>query len=290
MTPDPVLLEIGPITIYWYGFLIMTGVVLAATVAGKLAVDDGEDSDHIWSALVWCLIFGVVGARLYHVIHKWDEVYAQNLDQIFGLHMAGFGIYGAVLGGMVGMYIYTKRNKLSFLQWGDYAFVGVPLAQALGRWGNFFNQELFGFPTDLPWGIYIDHARRDFQYPQFAQYDGRFHATFLYESIWNLLTFGILWFLSRRYKKRLLPGDIACFYGMLYPLGRFFLEYQRAEPDLWRIAGIPTAQLVALALFALCGGTLVYRHFIAKQKPLAEESVELSPAMEESVADEREGA
>ena len=290
MTPDPILLEIGPITIYWYGFLIMTGVVLAATVAARLASDDGEDPEHVWSALVWCLISGVIGARLYHVIHKWDEVYAQNPGQIFGLHMAGFGIYGAVLGGMVGMYIYTKRHKLSFLQWGDYAFVGVPLAQALGRWGNFFNQELFGFPTDLPWGIYIDHARRDFQYPQFAEYDGRFHPTFLYECIWNLLCFGILWFLSRRHRKRLLRGDIGCLYGMLYPLGRFFLEYQRAEPDLWRIAGIPTAQLIAIAAFLVCGGILVYRHFIARQTPTAEEGLEPSPATEEATAEEHEDA
>jgi len=288
VSPDPILFEIGPITVYWYGFLIMTGVMLAAIVAAKLAKDDGQDPEHVWSALTWCLVLGIVGARLYHVIHKWDEIYSKNPGQIFGLHMAGFGIYGAVLGGMLGMYIYSRRHKISFLQWGDYAFVGVPLAQALGRWGNFFNQELFGFPTDLPWGIYIDHSKRDLQYPQFAQYDGRFHPTFLYESIWNLLSFGVLWFVSRRYRKRLLPGDVACMYGMLYPIGRFILEFQRAEPDLWRIGGIPTAQLIAIVVFLFCAGTLVYRHFVARQKPRSEESVaeSLSAVNEPTTADD----
>lgn len=289
MTPDPILLEIGPITIYWYGFLIMTGVAAAATVAAKLAERDGEDPEHVWSALVWCLIFGVVGARLYHVIHKWDEIYAQNPGQIFGLHMAGFGIYGAVLGGMVGMYIYTKLRKLSYIQWADYAFVGVPLAQAFGRWGNFFNQELFGFPTDLPWGVYIEHGKRDFQYPQFVSYDGRFHPLFLYECIWNLASFALLWFVARRFKKRLLKGDLACFYGLLYPFGRFFLEPLRAEPDLWRIAGIPTAQIMAAAIFVFCGAVLVYRHFIAKQQPVPEEVRPEAPT-EATKAEDREDA
>jgi len=288
VTPSPILLKIGPIVIYWYGFLIMTGVVLAATVAARLAKNDGQDPEHVWSALVWCLVFGIVGARLYHVIHKWKEIYSQNPGLIFGLHMAGFGIYGAVLGGMLGMYIYTRRHKLSFIQWADYAFVGVPLAQALGRWGNFFNQELFGFPTNLPWGIYIQHDKRDFEYPQYVNYDGRFHPLFLYESLWDLASFALLWFLAHRFKKRLLRGDLACIYGLLYPFGRFFIEFLRAEPDLWRIGGIPTAQIIAVIVFVFCGSVLIYRHLIAKQQPVPE-TVPVEALADASATEEREG-
>ena len=263
MTPNPVLLKLGPVTVYWYGFLIMTGVGLAAYIAARLSRDDGQDPEHVWNALMLCLVFGILGARLYHVIDLWDY-YSQHPNQILSFHMQGFGIYGAVLGGMLGMFIYTSLKKLSFLQWADYAFVGVPLAQALGRWGNFFNQELYGYPTDLPWGIYIEPAHR---LPGFEQYE-RFHPTFLYESIWNLLSFIVLWVVARRYKKQLLRGDIACLYGMLYPLGRFFVEFQR--PDAWTIGGIPTAQIVAVVAFLFCGAIIVYRHFIAKQKPVIE--------------------
>ena len=262
MTPDPVLVKIGPITVYWYGFLIVTGAILAAWTSAKVAAREKQDPEHVWNALLLCLLFGVLGARLYHVISSW-EYYAQHPGEILGFQMAGFGIYGAILGGMLGLYIYTRWNKLPFLPWADYAITGVPLAQAIGRWGNFFNQELYGYPTDLPWGVYIDPAHR---HPEFAAFE-RFHPTFLYESLWNLLAFGILVWISLHRKKRLFRGDILLFYGILYPLGRFFVEPMRSEPDLWKLGSVPTAQILAIVSIAASGGILLLRHYVLKRGP-----------------------
>lgn len=260
MTPNPVLIKIGPITVYWYGFLIVIGAMLAAWTSARIAEREGQDPEHVWNALILCLLFGVLGARLYHVISSW-EYYVQHPGEIIGFNMAGFGIYGAILGGMLGLYIYTRWNKLRFLRWADYAIVGVPLAQAIGRWGNFFNQELYGYPTNLPWGIYIDPAHR---LPGFEAYE-RFHPTFFYEFLWNLLTFGVLLWISLRHKKKLFWGDLLLFYCILYPFGRFFVEFQR--PDAWKIWGIPTAQIVAIASIAISGTILILRHYVYKRGP-----------------------
>ncbi len=259
--PSPVLLQIGPVAIYWYGVLIVTGVLSATWLAAKQAQYVGDDPDHAWDAMLLCLVLGVVGARLYHVIDKWSEIYAQNPLSIFGLQMQGFGIYGAVAGGALGLWLYTWRHKLSFWRWADFAAPGLALAQAIGRWGNFFNQELYGRPTTLPWGIRIAAEHRLQQYADLSRFPvatTRFHPTFLYESLWNLLVFGVLFLISRKASKRLLHGDLFLLYGVLYPLGRFFVEFQR--PDAWKIGGVPTAQWVAIAAILLCGSVLIFRH------------------------------
>ena len=264
--PSRVLLQVGPIAIYWYGVLIVTGALAAAWLAAKQAQRAGEDPEHVWNALLLCLFLGVVGARLYHVISSWSY-YAQHPGEIFGLRMQGFGIYGAVIGGALGLWIYCRRSGLSFLRWADFAAPGLALAQAIGRWGNFFNQELYGYPTRLPWGIYIAPENR---LKGFEQYE-RFHPTFLYESLWNLLSFAILLVLSRKAAKRLLPGDLFLLYGVLYPLGRFFIEFQR--PDAWKIGGVPTAQWVAIAAILFFGSVLIYRHQRSGAVAVSEEEI-----------------
>jgi phosphatidylglycerol:prolipoprotein diacylglycerol transferase len=251
--PNRVLFQVGPIVVYWYGVLIVTGVLVAAWLSAKQAEHAGDDPEHVWNALLLCLFLGVIGARLYHVVSSLPY-YLAHPDEIFGLRMAGFGIYGAVAGGALGLWLYTRRHKLSFLRWADYVAPGLAVAQAIGRWGNFFNQELYGYPTNLPWGVYIAPENR---LPGFEQYS-HFHPTFLYESLWNLLAFAILFMVSRRAGKHLREGDIFILYGILYPLGRFFAEFQR--PDAWKIAGVPTAQWVAIASILVCGSILIYRH------------------------------
>ncbi len=253
MQPNPVLIRIGPVAIYWYGVLIVVGSMLAAHIASKLSRANGHDPEIAWNLLLVVLITGVIGARLYHIASSW-EYYRLHPNEMFGLQMSGFGIYGAVAGGVVGLWAFTKYHKLRFLEWADYCAPGLILAQAIGRWGNFFNQELHGYPTDLPWGIYIAPEHR---LPGFEAYE-RFHPTFFYESVLCFFGFVLLLYLARNWRRGRLYGDIFFLYGIIYPVIRFFTEYQR--PDAWRIGDIPTAQWVSLAAVAFFAPLLIIRH------------------------------
>ncbi len=259
MQPDPVLVRIGPISVYWYGVLIVTGAVLAAHLASRLSRRNGHDPEIAWNLLLICLFAGVIGARLYHIASSWDY-YRVHPGEMFGLQMSGFGIYGAVLGGVVGLWAFCKYHKLRFLEWADYTAPGLLLAQAIGRWGNFFNKELFGPPTDLPWGIYIPPENRvgpglPAEYANFEY----FHPTFFYESALNFIGFLVLLTLARRWRRTRLYGDIFFLYGLIYPFIRFFIEgYFR--PDAWKIAGVPTAQWVSIILFVFFSTLLFVRH------------------------------
>jgi phosphatidylglycerol---prolipoprotein diacylglyceryl transferase len=257
MVPDPVLIRIGPIAIYWYGALIVGGAVLAAHIASRLSRRNGHDPEMAWNLLLIVLFTGVVGARLYHIVSSWDY-YRQYPGQMFGLQMSGFGIFGAVAGGLIGVWVFARYHKLRFLEWADYCAPGLILAQAIGRWGNFFNMELFGPPTDLPWGIYIPPERRvgPGLPAEFAMYE-RFHPTFFYESALNLIGFVLLYMLARRWSKGRLYGDLILLYGVIYAVIRFFIEFLR--PDAWVIAGIPTAQWVSVGMLVAAVATLLLR-------------------------------
>jgi phosphatidylglycerol:prolipoprotein diacylglycerol transferase len=245
--------RIGPLSVAWYGIIIVCASLAAVFIAEREAKRRGDDPEHVWNAFLLCLLLGVVGARLYHVISSL-EYYIQNPIQILNTRAGGLGIIGAVIGGIVALWIYTRRAKLSFLHWADIAAPGLILAQAIGRWANYINQELYGYPTDLPWGIYIEPAYR---LPGFENYE-RFHPTFLYESLWNLIGFVLLMYLARRLAAWLRDGDLLLMYGIYYPVGRFLVEFQR--PDAWKIGGIATAQWISLASAIFCTAILIYRH------------------------------
>jgi len=298
---DPILVRIGPFAIRWYGVLIVVGALLAGYIASSEARRKGDQTEHVWDALAVVLITGLLGARLYHVFSSptgsigWEYYRRHPLDIIAFWRggFAGLGIYGAVAGGALGLLAYTYWNKLPFLRWADSAAPGLVLAQAIGRWGNYINQELYGFPTtwrirfdlsfggrvvwplgarvDWPWGITIDAAHRIPPYDNLTLYplETRFHATFLYESLWNFLCFALLMLLARRYSDRLLEGDVFTAYFILYPFGRLFVEALR--PDAWKVASIPVAQIIALVCIAGAGAKLWYRHRVA---PAVSESPE----------------
>lgn len=259
-SPGEVLLQIGLLAIHWYGFLIVLGAAAGGLVADRLARARGDDPAHIWNMLAVALLLGLIGARLYHVfstpaagIGWW--YYRQHPEAIFAFWrggLRGFGIFGGIAGGILGIWLYTRWAKLPFLRWLDYAAAGVILAQAIGRWGNFFNQELYGPPTDLPWGVYIDPAHR---LPGLEAHE-RFHPVFLYESLANFAIFLALLWVGRRHGRR--DGDVFLAYLILYPFVRFWLEFLR--PDAWKIAGIATAQLISLACMLLAGAVLCWRH------------------------------
>ncbi len=244
MQLNPVLVRIGPIAIYWYGVLIVTGAMLAAHIASKLSRRNGRDPEIAWNLLLVCLLMGVIGARIYHILSSW-EYYRARPGEMFGLQMSGFGIFGAFLGGLLGVWAYTRYHKLRFLEWADYSAPGLLLAQAIGRWGNFFNQELYGYPTDVPWAIYIAPEHR---LPGFEAFD-RFHPTFCYESVLNFAGFLVLLYLARNWRRNRFHGDIVFLYGIIYPVIRFFIEFQR--PDAWTVGGIPVAQYVSVGFIVV---------------------------------------
>lgn len=271
---NPILISIAPgYGIHWYGILIVTGVILGALYAARRARQDGENPDHVWNGLIVAIILAIIGARLYHVFSEptgglvgWSY-YRQHPIEIVAFWRGGFrglGIYGAIAGGVLGVVTYAWRAKLRPLQWLDYGTPGLALGQAIGRWGNFVNQELYGPPTDLPWGLIIDPERRIAPYNDLTTYppDTLFHPTFLYESLWCLLVFITLALVARKWKGRLLPGDIFLGYVIGYPLGRFFIEYLR--PDAWILGPLAAAQLFAI-LCAVGGvAVLVARHARAR--------------------------
>jgi phosphatidylglycerol:prolipoprotein diacylglycerol transferase len=286
---DPILIHITPeFGVYWYGVLIVTGILLGALYAAWRAKEDGEDPDHIWNGLTVAIIFGIIGARLYHVISEpqggmvgWSY-YRQHPIEILYLWRGGLGIYGAIVGGVLGVALYAWRNRLRPLQWLDYGAPGLALGQAIGRWGNFINQELYGPPTDLPWGLIIDPEHRIVPYNDLSTYppDTLFHPTFLYESLWCLFLFVTLALISHRWKDRLLEGDILLGYIIGYPLGRFFIEFLR--PDAWMLGPLAAAQLVAL--ICVVGGLalLIVRHTTARRTPPEAGDAEPVPAPDEA--------
>jgi phosphatidylglycerol:prolipoprotein diacylglycerol transferase len=175
------------------------------------------------------------------------------LDAI-NIRSGGLGIPGAVIGGAIALWIYCRKKKISFLTWADIIAPGVALAQAIGRWGNYFNQEVYGLPTNLPWKIKIDALHRVAGYESFEYY----HPLFLYESLWNLLNMTILLVIGRRYKEWLKPGDIFYFYVISYAIGRFVLEFLRLDSS--QIGGINFNQTFMIVVAVIMAGLVIRNH------------------------------
>jgi phosphatidylglycerol:prolipoprotein diacylglycerol transferase len=269
---DPIAFRIWVLEVRWYGILITTGILLGAWVVSREVQRRGMNPDHVWNALMLCVFLGVIGARLYHVLTPSPSMgdpwyYFHHPVEIFYITRGGLGIYGAIVGGVLGVVIYARRFKLDPWAWLDLGAPGLALGQFVGRWGNFINQELYGRPTDVPWGIYIEPHNR---LPGYKQYE-RFHPTFLYESLWNLGTFALLYFLLRRKGEKLLKGEIVGLYAILYSTGRIIMEFVRLDsPTVW---GISIAQIVAAMVILLAAGIILYRRrtLTAGQTPPAEE-------------------
>jgi phosphatidylglycerol:prolipoprotein diacylglycerol transferase len=234
--PEGVLIHIGSFsyTIHFYGIILMLGAVAGAYLARGEAKRSGNNPEIIWDMLIYLLIGGIVGARLWHIFSPPPTSLAQGVSTAYYLtHPAaaiaiwngGLGIPGAVIGGVVVMYWYTRKHGLDFAKWLDIAAPGVALGQAIGRWGNFFNQELYGSPTNLPWAIYIDPQHRMAGFSDQAYY----HPLFLYESLWNLANMILLLWLGRRFPDRLKQGDLFLIYVFNYALGRFSLDFLRLD-------------------------------------------------------------
>lgn len=257
-------IKIGDFTLFtWYGLILMSGAVIAAYVASRAAKRRGYNPEIVWDALVWILIAGIVGARLWHIFTPSPSLQAQGITTEYYLthpldaiwtRNGGLGIPGAVIGGALALYLFCRKRGMSFAVWADIAAPAVALGQAIGRWGNYVNQELYGAPTNLPWAIHIDPQ---FRLPGFENYE-TFHPLFLYESIWNFANFLFLTWLGRRYPDRLKSGDLFLIYLVTYPLARFFLEFIRL--DSAQIAGLNANQTVMAIVAILAALVLFLRH------------------------------
>ncbi|MCJ7519389.1 MAG: prolipoprotein diacylglyceryl transferase [Anaerolineaceae bacterium] len=263
---------IGPLKIYFYGIIIMFGVLVAVTIATKEARRRGLDSEIVWDMVPWLLIMGIIGARLWHVFTPsksmgvGPEYYFSHPLEILNTRQGGLGIPGGVIGGVIALIIYTRRKKLSFLTWADIIAPCLALAQAIGRWGNFFNQELYGPPSTLPWAIFIDKVHRLPGYEDFST----FHPMFLYESMWSIFNFLLLLFLGRIFQSKLKPGDIFWVYLIVYPVGRFFLEFIRLDPSM--IGGF-NANQITMEVVAVFGVVMLVFNRVRKNKPIDEEEI-----------------
>ncbi|MEP7285433.1 MAG: prolipoprotein diacylglyceryl transferase [Chloroflexota bacterium] len=273
MSVDAYGIHVGPLYIRFYALILMTGMAVAAWLTARRAKQRGMDEDHVWNGLIWAIIPGLIGARLYHVLTPSPSAiaydgqpltlqwYLQNPLQILAIWNGGLGIYGAIVGGALGVYLYCRVHKQPVLRWLDLIVPGLALAQTIGRWANFVNNELYGAPSTLPWAITIPPEKRLPGYEQFSTY----HPLFLYESLWSLATFGLLLLIERRFRAWLRDGDLLLIYLMSYATIRFILDFVRLDSN--GFGPITTAQLVSLATFIASGLTLAWRHRKAVATP-----------------------
>ena len=252
--PDPVAFSILGVDIRWYGILIAFAFMLAILIACRRAPKFGLESDTILDFALWLMPMSIIGARLYYVIFSWDQ-YSGDIKSILDIRSGGLAIHGGIIVGVVTALIFCKVKKVSMLDLCDLIFPEVALGQAIGRWGNFFNSEAHGGPTDLPWAIEVDGEM--------------VHPTFLYESIWCLLIFLFLIWLSDR---RRFKGQIVCLYGMLYSAERFLVEGLRT--DSLMIGQFKQAQVISAVIFAVS----LAGYFYLSQKKLDKDNKAFSEA------------
>lgn len=265
---DPILLEIGPLSLRWYGVLIVSGILIAAWIAARYVERKGESGDAMWDLLLWILIPGLIGARLYYVFIQSPRgpeglgYYLSNPWAILQIWSGGIHIFGAFIFGGIAAVLYMRRRNMPPLVYLDGIALGMPLGQAIGRWANFINQELYGPPTTLPWGLRVDDFARIPPYHDMTLYPEsvRFHPLFLYESLWNFIGFGLIFWISRRFENSLRPGDLLLLYIIWYPTGRFMLEFFRT--DSWFFPGTPFNVVHLLSAIAVIASIalLVIRH------------------------------
>jgi phosphatidylglycerol---prolipoprotein diacylglyceryl transferase len=246
-SPGPNLLQIGGFTVRWYGLLIASAVLIGVNLSIYLAKKRQMNSEAIGDLAIWLVVAAIPCARLYYVLFKWDY-YQHHLGEIVAVWQGGIAIHGAILGGALAAWIFSKVKHLEFWALADVVAPSVALGQAIGRWGNFFNSEAFGAPTDLPWKLYIPYGRR----PEEFQDQEYFHPTFLYEFLWNIGVFGILmvlFFRSLQARKPLRNGTLFSIYLIAYSLGRVWIEALRT--DSLMVGSLKMAQVISLVGVAI---------------------------------------
>jgi phosphatidylglycerol:prolipoprotein diacylglycerol transferase len=263
-TPDPILVTLGPITVYWYGVMYAIGLLAVWLVLSSEVRRRGLDVGLLVNGMIIVAAAALVGGRLYHVIDQW-ALYQDDPIKIILPPYSGLGAFGGLILGTIAGVAYAAYKRQPILVWADAVTPGILIMQAFARWGNFFNQELYGPPTDLPWGIAIDCAHRVAAYPcETYPFDTtRFQPLFLYESLSGLIGAVVLLWVARRFASKLLAGDIALLVFAWYSATRFLLEPLRTGN--WTLEGIPTASIISGTIAVGAIAILVLRHLLHRR-------------------------
>jgi phosphatidylglycerol---prolipoprotein diacylglyceryl transferase len=233
-SPGPIAFTLGGFEIRWYGILIAAGALLATIISYYRAPKHQIQQEDVLDLVIITLPVGIIGARIYYVLFSWNTLYRYQPLEAFNIRGGGLAIHGGLIFGILTAYLVCRHKKIPFLNMADLILPTVALAQGIGRWGNFFNNEAYGRATDLPWGILVNGQK--------------VHPTFLYESIWCIFIFLLLIHLDNSHRK--FRGQIACLYGMLYSVERFFVESLRT--DSLMIGPFRQAMVLSALAFALC--------------------------------------
>lgn len=242
---SPIAFTVAGLDVRWYALFLLAGLMAGLFYTRWLATRVGLDPDWVWDAAPWIVLSAIVGARLYYVLLRADY-FGQHPAEAINLRLGGMAFHGSLAAGIAAFVILARRDAQPVLAWTDIAMPGVALAQAIGRWGNWANQEAFGLPTTLPWGVAIDAAHRPAQFADFTT----FHPTFLYESAFNLANALLLGWLALRVSssRRLRHGDVLGIYLITYGVARFFIE--RIRTDSLYIGPLPAAFWLSWLLVA----------------------------------------
>lgn len=246
-SPGPIISQFGPLVLRWYSLLIVSAILIGMTLSQYLAKRRRINPELVADLALWLVVAAIPCARLYYVLFEWKN-YVGRPEEIIAIWHGGIAIHGAMIGATLAALIFARLNKVSFWQLADLVAPSAILGQAIGRWGNFFNSEAFGDPTNLPWKLYIPPANRPDSFQQFEY----FHPTFLYESLWNLAVFAFLLYLffwGLRHPGRLKVGTIMLTYLVAYSCGRFWIEGLRT--DSLMLGPLKMAQVISLVAIAL---------------------------------------
>lgn len=282
-SPSQGIWHLGPVPIRAYALCIILGIVAAVWIGERRWVARGGKAGEIQDLALWAVPFGIVGGRLYHVITDHDLYFGEGRNAVDALKIwqGGLGIWGAIILGAIGVMIGGRVMGIRVLPALDALAPGVLVAQAIGRFGNWFNQELFGKPTDLPWALEIDRDHRPPGYEDVAT----FHPTFLYEALWCLAAFAVIILLDRRF--RLGHGKVVALYALLYTAGRGWIETLRIDPvELQDVGGLRFNVWMSMVVFTLAAGYLLWA---TRTRPGREESIYRGGHEHDGVADTQPG-
>jgi phosphatidylglycerol:prolipoprotein diacylglycerol transferase len=258
-SPGPELLQLGPFALRWYGLLIAIAVLIGLNLSSRLARQRSLEQGLISDLLPILVLAAVVGARIYYVAFEWRD-YKHDWWRVFAIWNGGIAIHGALIAGILAVVLFCRWRYQSFWDVLDVLVPSVALGQAIGRWGNFFNSEAFGVPTDLPWKLKIPYALQSPEIRSAFPSQEFFHPTFLYESLWNLLVFSlliVLFYLGSKGLMKLPSGALSCIYLLTYSFGRFWIEGLRTDPLCFGAlppaceGGVRIAQLMSLTMLAI---------------------------------------